>query len=216
MKIVSRTLLLSTLITASTAHADAQLTLQVKGAISPPSCDLTLDQQGVLDWQQIDSASLSTTHATPLPARTTHLNVRCETATLFALRAKDIAARAAEAGSGDATLFSLGTTRRGKAIGSYTIRSTANSCLVDGKKMAALMISDDRGKSWQLVQGELSWTTQGEQLIAFSDGVNPQPLPAKNAVITLRVTPSVAARQALDFDDSATLAGSTTFDLVYL
>ena len=62
----------------------------------------------------------------------------------------------------------------------------------------------------------LSWTTQGEQLIAFSDGVNPQPLPAKTAVFTLRVTPSVAARQALDFDDSVTLAGSTTFDLVYL
>lgn len=216
MKLVTRTLLLSAVMTASAAHADAQLTLQVKGAISPPSCDLSLDQQGVLDWQQIDSASLSTTHATPLPARTTHLNVRCETATLFALRAKDIAARAAGAESGDATLFSLGTTRRGKAIGSYTIRSTASSCLVDGKKMAALMTSGDRGKSWQPVQGELGWTTQGEQLIAFSDGVNPQPLPAKDAVITLRVTPSVASRQALGFDDSATLAGSTTFDLVYL
>lgn len=204
---------------SATAHASNQVTLQVRGAIQPASCDIRFDGGGVLDWQMISAASLSSSKSTSLPPKGIKLNISCETPTLFAVRARDIAEKAGDAridGKTAETSFSLGATTAGKNIGAYSIMTLADRSMVDGHPMQRLTVSADEGKNWSEAKSSVLWKYKGEELVSFTSDMLRVPIPAKNVVFDMKVTPWIVARDALGTADEVTIAGSATFDIVYL
>lgn len=218
-RILSAITLLTGMILSTAVPASTQATLQIRGTIKPAACDIRFDGGGILDWQQISAASLSSSKSTPLTTKNIKLNISCETPTLFAVRARDIAQKAGEAkidGKAAETSFSLGATEAGKNIGAYRIHTPADRSMVDGHPMQKLTVSADEGKSWAEAKGSVLWKYQGEELVSFTSDMLRVPIPAKNVVFDMNVTPWIVALDALGASDEVTIAGSATFDIVYL
>lgn len=218
-RILSAITLLAGMTLSPVAPASTQATLQIRGTIHPASCDIQFDRGGVLDWQQISAASLSPSKSTSLTTKNIKLNIRCETPTLFAVRARDIAKKAGEAkidGKAAETSFSLGATAAGKNIGAYRITTRVDRSRVDGHPMQKLTVSADEGKNWTEAKGSVLWKYQGKELVSFTSDMLRVPIPAKNVVFDMNVTPWIVALDTLGAADEVTIAGSATFDVVYL
>jgi len=218
-RILSGITLLTGMVLSTAVPASTHATLQIRGTIQPASCDIRFDGGGILDWQQISAASLSPSKSTALTTKNIKLNISCETPTLFAVRAKDIAEKTGEAkidGKAAETNFSLGATDAGISIGAYRIHTPADRSMVDGHPMQKLTISADEGKSWTEVKASVLWTYQGEELVSFTSDMLRVPIPAKNVVFDMNVTPWIVPLDTLKLGREVTMAGSATFDIVYL
>ncbi|MFK8257849.1 DUF1120 domain-containing protein [Erwinia sp. AnSW2-5] len=216
-KITLAAAMLTTLGLSTTAMAASQASLNVTGTMKPPSCDINFDGGAEMDFGEINSASLSADKSTALTSKATKLNVSCGAPTLFAIKATDTAELAGEApidGKVEAYNFSLGATSEGKSIGAFRVQTNKDQSLVDGVAATRVVSSFDNGESWSSVPKKI-WSN-GPQLIAVTAGTAALPSAAKSVVMDIAVTPYIAPRANLGSGDKVTLAGNTTFDLVYL
>ncbi|MFK8257850.1 DUF1120 domain-containing protein [Erwinia sp. AnSW2-5] len=210
--------MLTTFGLSTAAIAGTQAILTVTGSITPPSCDISFDGGGALDFGEINPELLSADKSTSLGTKSTKLNVSCDSPTLFALKSTDVAEKAGEAlinGKNAGVNFSLGATNGGKLIGAYHINTTAPGTQVDGAAAAGFAYSANNAQTWTK-GAEHSWENSGTELMAVANGTDIKPIAAKNVSFGMSVTPYISPASDLGSTDDITLAGNATFDLVYL
>lgn len=205
------TIVTALFIASSNATSQASLTLQ--GEILPSSCDITMDSSGKVQLGKMNTPNFSSeTKSIRLPERNIIVSINCPAATLFGIRPMDIAINAGNVkhdGSGDNTVFSLGLTASGQAIGGYYASINKSLSSVDGKQPDNIIASRDQGNSWNLAQGNLS--AKGENV--YSWGEQTQPHSARSVKVSLIITPFLFKN---NYSDTVNIEGLSSFELVYL
>ncbi|MFT2791411.1 DUF1120 domain-containing protein [Serratia sp. T13T92] len=208
---------------STAAMAAEQASIKVIGTIKPGSCDISINGDAVLDYGDINSATLNANTFTDLATKTTKLNVDCTAPTLFGIRSTDIAEGANE-GVGEVigssnlpnAWFSLGKTSAGKIIGGYRLTSSITTALVDNAKPDAFLLSATEGSSWTSDIGIQYFQTNALEILSWGIKDNKTPVVAQNVTLDLKIIPSIAPVNKLGSVDDVKLDGNATFDVVYL
>lgn len=208
---------------STAAMAAEQASIKVIGTIKPGSCDISINGDTVLDYGDINSATLNAATATELATKTTKLNVDCTAPTLFAIRSADIAEGASEGVAeaiGESAVknqnrwFSLGKTAADKIIGGYNVATRTSTALVDNATPNAFLYSLTEGVSWTSGASQY-FLNDGSELLSWGDLEIKTPVVAKNVTLSLNITPSIAPVNTLGSIDDVKLDGNATFDVVY-
>ncbi|GAA0840895.1 MAG: hypothetical protein CL858_22920 [Cupriavidus sp.] len=151
-------LVLGALVTASvlamqSAPAATTSDFRLRADMLPASCDLTISNNGIVDFGVIMAASLSDTGFTRVGKRDITLNITCDAAAKVAISASDGRPGTIPAGIGkflyanqdDASVFGAGNVD-GHNIGGYLVYHNADGT-ADGVP-AYVISSEDNGISW--------------------------------------------------------------------
>lgn len=205
----------STIIAFFIASADAasQASLNFHGEILPGSCNMIIDNGGMLRLgKQNIQQSPSGKNSIRLQERNIVINITCPAATLFAIRPVDIAINAGNIrydGVEGNRIFSLGQSASGMIIGGYYAHIDKSRSLIDGRQPDDILLSKDKGHGWQLSQGYL--TANGENL--YSWGKQLQPLRARSVKVSLLISPFLFKN---NYSEAIKVEGVTSFELIYL
>ncbi len=220
LKIKTRSRALALLCTVTMSQgvlAADSTTLEIRGVIKPPSCNIDFQGGGRLDWGKIRASELNRAQPTWLSQKKTSLNVSCASPTLFSIKSKDVAELAGTPLDGvpdPALQFSLGATRENKLVGVYRISTIREASQLNGKPGIFFVSSDDQGASWSRIN-TIEWSNS-ETLNAFSDSVTAAPVVASNVMLHIQVTPAISPADELGKLENIPLNGNATFDIVYL
>lgn len=197
-----------TVFSSFNSNAASQSTLKIKGTIIPESCNIAMDNQGIMKihWAETPDSSLSKNRAI-LPEQVMYVHIECRNPTSVGIRVSDISANAGTAGSKQT--FSLGQTSNGEAIGGYITNISKENSWIDGKQLNNVITSQDEGRSWQVLQEPLFAT--GESIYSWSDTL--LPVSAKQVKINLTISPFLFKNNYSDMEE---IDGMTNFELVYL
>lgn len=218
MNPVTRITLLATLLTSlATAVAAPSVDITVTGSIVPGGCTPTLSN-ALFDHGRLYTRDLLASAPTVLldRARTSTLNINCEAATAYALRAVDNRADSVLENN-DGSRFGLGLTSKNEKIGSYRLRIDPEGSSLDGEPVL-LLIGNPTGNAWSAAERRARSLRNDGQLIGLAsrkiDGGGP--MPAKDAVLTLVSYLTIAPTDSLTLDAEVPLAGAATLELFYL
>ncbi|WP_133624853.1 DUF1120 domain-containing protein [Erwinia sp. LJJL01] len=218
IKTLSRALaLLCTVTVSQGVLAGDSTTLEIRGVIKPPSCNIDFQGGGRLDWGKIRASELNRDHPTWLSQKKTSLNVSCASPTLFSIKSKDVAELAGTPLDGvpdPALQFSLGATRENKLVGVYRISTIREASQLNGKPGIFFVSSDDHGANWTRTN-TIEWSNS-DTLNAFSDSVMSVPVVASSVMLHIQVTPAISPADELGKLENIPLNGNATFDIVYL
>lgn len=218
MNVVPRIALLATLLTsAATAVAAPSVDITVTGTIVPGGCTPTLSN-ALFDHGRLYTRDLQAAAPTVLldRTRTTTLNINCEAATAYALRAVDNRADSVLENT-DGSRFGLGLTSKNEKIGSYRLRVDPEGSTLDGEPVL-LLIGSASGNAWSTAERRARSLRNDGQLIglASKNVEGGGPMPAKDAVLTLVSYLTIAPTDSLTLDAEVPLAGAATLELFYL
>jgi type 1 fimbria pilin len=218
MNIFTRIALFTTLLTPMTmAVAGSSVEVTVTGSIVPGGCTPSLSS-AQFDHGRLYARELHATAPTVLNdrTRTTTLNINCEAATAYGIRAVDNRADSVLENN-DASRFGLGLTDNNQKIGSYRLRIVPQGSTLDGKP-AFLTIGTPTGRSWSASELRTRSLRNDGQLVGLVDkeGVDSGPLAVKDAVLTLASYLTIAPADSLTLDTEVALAGAATIELFYL
>lgn len=218
MNVVPRIALLATLLTsAATAVAAPSVDITVTGTIVPGGCTPTLSN-ALFDHGRLYTRDLQAAAPTVLVdrTRTTTLNINCEAATAYALRAVDNRADSVLENA-DGSRFGLGLTSKNEKIGSYRLRVDPEGSTLDGEPVL-LLIGSASGNAWSTAERRARSLRNDGQLIglASKNVEGGGPMPAKDAVLTLVSYLTIAPTDSLTLDAEVPLAGAATLELFYL
>lgn len=202
------------MLVSSQAFAASNVTLNVRGTITPVACTPTLSGGGAIKYGSISTSDLSETARTTLDKKSLNLTVDCAGATApFAIRAVD--------NNMDSTLdpntggyFGLG--KQGTSnIGQYTVY-IAGTAQGDGNDVHA-MTSINGGSSWSKTMGvNPVMVIHGGKLHAYGNSTANTPTPVSKLVTQLDIEATIAPLSTLDTTNNFNFAGSTTLIVEYL
>lgn len=195
----------------------AERELRLRAAFTPASCTPRLGQGGVVDFGRIGSGQLAQRQVTRLE-RGLSLTVQCDGPTRFALSAKDNRAGSAlpVPGQEAATLFGLGTTQAGGAVGSFRLRIDAPNA---GAPLWPVQAAP-AGVTWRRVPGEQAAVAHGGQWLGFSldasagEAAGPSALDGLSAQVQVELY--LAPLEALKLREETPIQGSATLEIIYL
>lgn len=218
MKTRTRITLLATLLTSvATAVAAPSVDITVTGSIVPGGCTPTLSN-ALFDHGRLYTRDLLAAAPTVLHdrARTSTLNINCESATAYALRAVDNRADSV-LDNNDGSRFGLGLTTNNEKIGSYRLRVEPEGSTLDGEP-ALLLLGSPSGRAWSPAERRgRSLRNDGRLIGLTSRSVEGGgPMAAKKAALTLTSYLTIAPTDSLTLDDEVPLAGVATLELFYL
>ncbi len=189
------------------AFAASTTDLTVQGLIVPSACVPSLSKNAI-ELGRISVADLNEETRTQLTSNTLLLNVDCEAATLFAMKATDNRVESAS----NVVEFGIGKTASDQNIGGYVM--FLDKGIADLAPVGTIF-SLDNGSTW----GTL-WPDDGVQtdfLVSIRDpGAARTPIPAKNTQFELKVNPFINAKKDVTIAEDTTIDGSVTIDVRYL
>lgn len=189
------------------AFAASTTDLTVKGQIVPSACAPSLSKNDI-DLGRISVADLNQDTRTYLTATTLLLNVDCEAATLFAIKATDNRVESTD----NVVEFGIGKTASGQRIGGYLM--FLDKSVADQEPVGAIF-SQDNGSNWHKLWSDDGWQTNF--LVAIRDpAAGRTPIPAKNTQFELTVNPFILAKKDVTITEDTTIDGSVTIDVKYL
>lgn len=139
--------------TPSGVFAAESMDLTVQGTIIPPSCDISLSDNGVVDFGNIFARDLSSTNFTSVGTAYVTVSLNCNGPTKVAILASDGRAGSVPTGIGsflfwnqtDSSVFGTGIVD-GKQIGGYIIHRSVPGT-ADGSDRTSI-VSDNNGATW--------------------------------------------------------------------
>ena len=189
------------------AFAASTTELTVQGMIVPSACVPSLSTNAI-ELGRISVADLNEDTRTQLTSKTLQLNVDCEAATLFAMKATDNRVESANS----VNEFGIGKTASGQRIGGYVMFLDKG---VADQEPVGTIFSMNNGSSWNT----LWWddAVQTNFLVSIRDpGAARTPIPAKNTQFELKVNPFINAKKDVTIAEDTTIDGSVTIDVKYL
>ncbi|WP_431022163.1 DUF1120 domain-containing protein [Erwinia rhapontici] len=192
--------------------ASSQTTIKLQGEIMPGSCDIGMNSPGSIKLNLAAGQGSSHSGRTLLPEKKLGLMIKCQGATSFAFRARDIAPNAGNvqlAGEQQRDIFSLGLTNKGQAIGGYLALIDPEHSRMDGRVIPNVLVSDNEGVSWRT--GQFRLTPSGENIYSWGSQITPGS--ARQVNIDIILKPFIFN---LNQADAIKIDGMTTFEIVYL
>lgn len=146
------------------ATAGPETDFRLRADVLPASCDLTLLDNGVVDFGVIMASSLRATGFTRLSRKILNLRIVCDAATQVAISIADGRPGTVPAGIGrflfpdqsDATTFGAGSVAGHNVAGYQVYRGLDGSG--DGAT-AFVIASEDGGTTWARSSGDTDWLT---------------------------------------------------------
>lgn len=229
-----RYLLAASFLISASAQAATTAELKVTGRITPPSCDLSLDGNGVLDFGDRSFNSLNA-DGTKLVEKSVGLQITCDGATRVGLHVVDNRASSkvqksalnanAWASSNsmitDDFIYGLGSVASAKdtqvPIGGYMFGFKDDDITVNSAKAFVIYSSDKRTWNSTVPQRNyISPTYTYSFVLGAPGGGNNTPVAATTVNGSLTVTPTINRASALPTTAAIPLDGSATISLVYL
>lgn len=219
---------------SGTAQAATTAELKVTGRITPPSCDLTLDGNGVLNFGDRSFNSLNV-DGTKLVEKAIGIQVTCDGATRVGLHVVDNraghkllkSALNANAWASSSTLitddfiYGLGTVTSLNdtqvPIGGYMFGFKDADVMVNSAKGYVIYSSDKRAWKSEVPQRNyMSSNLTYSFVLGSPGGTNATPTPLTSMNGSLTVTPTINRATELPTTAAIPLDGSATISLVYL
>lgn len=214
-----------TLLAASDAHeltasgsfdsVGQQKPLLVRAAFAPAACRPTLAGSANMNFGRIGVGELQRESVTTFSRRTT-LDVDCDAPTRFAIRALDNRAGSVsdQLSAAVPTLFGIGRTADGQALGGFTARLSAGIGR-DGSS-AYPLLGDASGQTWQpdpagLLRNDGQPTALGRQ---STSGAAPGAWAGVSLPLTVEL--HLAPASGLDIHQDTAIDGSATLEIIYL
>lgn len=197
--------------------------LVVGGNIRPAACEISLSDNGNVDFGSISASTLSSIAPTHLPTRTLTLSIQCDAPTYVGITTIDNRSGTANETAGDSldvtdssSYFGVGAVD-GKNIGAYAIVGGPRYALhptADG--MAVHLLYSDNGGSWEVaIYGDASAIRHRTQ--AWGDLDTRTPGAYQAIMQPLQVLLAIGMTTELpDLTNVIPIDGSTTISLVYL
>jgi len=189
--------------------------LAVRGMIRPSACNITLSNNGQVDFGTISAQTLHATRTTQLPDAVLNMQISCDAATAVAVSLTDNRADSKMPVSGVGATWTFGLGKTGETnIGAYSM--TLDSVTADGTT-ARPLASANQGSTWSAMSGTYTlsaisriyaWSTAG--------GSSTTPSALTNVDQQIRVHTWVNNTTAMPVDGPIALDGSTTISVVYL
>lgn len=223
MKNLARvSILASALLTVFSAHAAKQAELKVTGVISPPSCDITLGANGIVDYGVISPSSLSRGAYTRHERKDVSFAITCNAKIRMALKTIDNRASSVVSGvSGTAApddwIYGLGTVGASK-VGGYMMFMPRNVITTDNEP--ATQIFSVNGGAW-IDTGAVSATTGSGMLgkdrrFSWAAAGTTVPFAAQTVSGTISVRAYLNKPENLPLTQDVPLDGSATLEVLYL
>jgi hypothetical protein len=192
-----------------------QRRLQVQGTYAPAACRPTLSSAGQVDFGRIGLNELNRDKPTLL-GRQTSLNVECDAATRFAVRAVDNRMGTASDALPlpAASLFGIGRNATGQPLGGFSIR--LGTAVERNGNTASTLRGDPAAQLWrpdpdQLLRHDATITAwQSSQ----SAGLAPEAWTA--LAIPLTIDLYLRPTRQLDVGQETAIDGSATLEIIYL
>jgi hypothetical protein len=195
--------------------AGQQRDLHLQVGFAPAACRPTLGAGGEVDFGRIGLSELNRETFTSFSRQTT-LQVDCDAATRFALRAVDNRAGtvAAQLPAPPSVLFGIGRSRAGLPLGGFTARLGTGTGQ-DGTAAAALL-GDSVAQVWR--QAPDAFLHHDGQASAFKGAQSPGALPEawQSLSIPLIIDLHLAPARQLDLREETAIDGSATLEIIYL
>jgi hypothetical protein len=212
-------------LTASDAHAlsasgsfdiaGQQRALHLRAGFAPAACRPTFAGNAQVDFGRIAVGELQRDSVTSFSRQTT-LDVDCDAPTRFAIRSVDNRAGSVsdQLSAASATLFGIGRTAAGQALGGFTARLGAGVGR-DGSS-ASPLLGDASAQVWQQDrEGFLRHDGQPTALQRVSaSGIVPGAWSGLSLPLTVDL--HLAPARALDLRQETAIDGSATLEIVYL
>ncbi|AZS77634.1 MULTISPECIES: DUF1120 domain-containing protein [Achromobacter] len=228
-----RYLLAASFLIAASAQAAPTADLTITGRITPPSCNLSLDGGGTLDFGEHAFNSL-VFDGTKLDSKTIGLNITCEGKTRVGLHVVDnrASSKVLKAslnvnawGSNNATItdafiFGLGSVAGPDStqipIGGYMFGFKEGDVQADLNKATVLYSADKRTWLAETIQRQFISPNFTYAFFVGSPGAGATPAAVDSVTGSLTVTPTINRAAALPTTEAINLNGSATISLVYL
>ncbi|MGV2865063.1 DUF1120 domain-containing protein [Achromobacter sp. ESBL13] len=228
-----RYLLAASFLIAASAQAAPTADLKVIGRITPPSCDLSLDGGGTLNFGEHAFNSLAY-DGTKLEPKTIGLNIKCTGMTRVGLHVVDNRASSKVLKSSlnvnawgsinstitDAFIFGLGSVAGPDntqiPIGGYMFGFKEGDVQAGGNKATVLYSADKRTWSSEAILRQFISPNFTYSFFLGSPGANATPVAVESVAGSLTVTPTINRAAALPTTEAINLDGSATISLVYL
>ncbi|WAI83573.1 MULTISPECIES: DUF1120 domain-containing protein [Achromobacter] len=228
-----RYLLAASFLIAASAQAAPSAELKITGRITPPSCDLSLAGNGVLDFGDRAFNSLNV-DGTKLTEKTVGLNITCDGATRVGLHVVDNRASSKvlkaslninawgsiSSNITDAYIFGLGSVAGANdtqiPIGGYMFGFKEGDVQANGSKATVLYSADKRTWSAEAVLRQFISPNFTYSFFLGSPGANATPVPVTAVAGSLTVMPTINRASELPTTAAIPLDGSATISLVYL
>ncbi|VWD54575.1 glutamyl-tRNA amidotransferase [Burkholderia lata] len=228
-------------VTGSAMAQQTSATIEVRGEITPPACNIGFDGNGELTFTRAFNALDA--GGTKLESQNIGMNVSCEAPTRVAVKLTDAKAASkiaysdvlssawvdvTAASNWSGSIFGLGTTPDGEnnpqKIGGFMIQVPSGDATVDNQpgKMAGLQANDTLYYSGQPFR-DSTLATENDGIrngYTFYTGgwrsSGTVPVAFETASTTLTVTPTIAKPANLPAGDEIQLDGQVNFELRYL
>jgi type 1 fimbria pilin len=197
------------------AVAGQLTTLQVRTGFAPAACRPTLAGNAQVDFGRIAMSQLQHASVTSF-SQPTILDVDCDAPTRFAIRAVDnrTGSVSDRLGLAKPTLFGIGRTAAGQALGGYSVRLGAATGR-DGTPSVALL-GDTSGQTWRVDRD--GFLRSDGQLTALQGVLAPGSAPSAWSGLSLPLTIDLhlAPARELDLRQETPIDGSVTLEIIYL
>jgi len=228
-----RYLLAASFLIAASAQAAPTADLTIPGRITPPSCNLSLDGEGKLHFDERAFNSLKV-DGTKLDSKTIGLSITCDGKTRVGLHVVDnrASSKVLKAslnvdawGSNNATItdafiFGLGAVAGPDdvqiPIGGYMFGFKEGDVQADKTKATVLYSADKRTWSAEAIQRQFISPNFTYAFFIGSPGGGATPAAVDSVTGLLTVTPTINRAAALPTTTAIDLNGSATISLVYL
>lgn len=199
----------------SLAVAGQRRELRLRVGFAPAACRPSLSGGGRVDFGRINTGELHRDAATSF-VRQTLLEVNCDAATRFALRAVDNRAGTANDrfGTSPAALFGIGRTATGEALGGFTARIEPGTGQ-DGETASTLR-GDATAQAWR--HDPKAMLHHDGQLLAFgrSQATTVTPDAWSGLSIPMSIELHLPPARELDLREHTPIDGSATLEIFYL
>lgn len=189
----------------SSVWAASTTDLNVRGTITPSSCNPSVSGGGTVDLGKISAAELKTDQHTALPSHTLRLSVRCEGSTFLAMNMIDNRSGTSSVES----LHGLGMTSASQKVGNVAFG--LSNPVADTAPVRSIF-SNNGGATWVPASyvGHAALTS-----VASMDGAN-TPIALQNLDADLSVASNIAPADGLTLIDQESIDGHVTLQLKYL
>jgi type 1 fimbria pilin len=213
------------------AFSEPRASLVINGKITPPSCDIKLQNEGNVRFNDIPFNQLNQ-DGTLIPLQTLGMTITCESATRVGVTLTDSSAENSKIARTDVTnsrwvspgteehVFGLGFTGSAKKIkiGGVMIAlqdGKVNASRTADEHLASVSVISSSGTGTEPAYWILTKYLAAKQRISWGSAAN-GPQPVSNVVGTLEISPTIAKSSALPTSDDINFEGKVTLDLVYL
>jgi hypothetical protein len=207
---------LAALLMASAAHAappPVTTDLSVTATILPSACAITVSNNGVYDYGDINSSDLNSSDMTELTQIRSLARITCASPTALQWGMTDNRGPLPPSGDPnlDPFLYGLGLDSSGNQIGASMHWSAQPKA--DGAD-AIFIESVDSGRTWQLSVGLFAHDQSVYSLASTTNRTTP--LPVQQVEFELVVDTSIMPSSTLDLTKLINIDGSATLELTYI